>query len=606
MEKGTLSIHSENILPIIKKWLYSEKDIFIRELVSNSCDAISKVKFLRSKNTDAKTPEEYRIDISVDKDKKLLIFSDNGIGMTAEEIKNYIAQIAFSGAEEFLKKYSSNNEKDQFIGHFGLGFYSSYMVSDKVDIHTLSHENKAKGVFWSCDGSSEYTLENKAKDTVGTEIILHINKDSEEFLDIDRLKQILLKYCPYLPYAIYLNNEHINNKDPIWIKNASELGDNEYKEAYRDLYPFEPDPIFWVPINVDFPFHVKGMLYFPKIAKNFDFNKHNLKLFCNRVFVSDNCKDLMPDYLTILRGAIDSPDIPLNVSRSYLQMDSTVRQLSNHIAKKLADKLLNLYQTDKEKFITLWPDIEVIIKLGVLQDMKFFDRAKPFLIFKNTDGEWTTADEYLTRNKDKTDNKIFYIQKETTSHSLLKIFKDKQIEVLEINPTIDTAIINQLEAKLNTKFQRVDSALDDAMLDKTKEDALLDSDGKTLSSKLAEWIKKALAKEHLEVEAKSLADDSLPGFLMIKEEERRLRDYFNLTRQDPLNLPMGKTFVVNTNSSLIQKANRVYLKDPDLAEKLMNTIYDLTLLTQREMPPEDLSDIVNRTHLVLEQLIKTE
>ena len=343
MATGTLKIHTENILPIIKKWLYSDKDIFIRELVSNACDAIHKCKVLREHGEFTGSDIDFRIDLTVDKTAKTLTFTDNGIGMTAEEVEKYIAQVAFSGAEEFAGKYRSQNEKDQIIGHFGLGFYSAYMVSSTVTIDTLSYRDHSEPALWSCDGSTAYTLDKGSRTDRGTSITLFIDKDNEEFLEEGKLRTILNHYCAFLPVPIYLNGSHINKKEPLWLKNSADCTDQDYLEFYRALYPLEPDPIFWIHLNVDYPFHLKGILYFPKINRQFDFGQNTIKLFCNRVFVSDNCKDLIPDYLMVLRGAIDSPDIPLNVSRSTLQMDRTVRQLSSHISRKVSDRLSSLY-----------------------------------------------------------------------------------------------------------------------------------------------------------------------------------------------------------------------------------------------------------------------
>lgn len=336
MAKQHLQIHSENILPIIKKWLYSDKDIFLRELISNSCDAIYKVKLLQDRGEiPVEENNEFRIDVKSDKDKKTLTISDNGVGMTEEEVEKYIAQIAFSGAEDFLSKYQTNQEQDQFIGHFGLGFYSSYMVSSQVDVETLSYRPGSEPVFWSCDGSAEYTIEKGSRQTRGTDIILHVDADSEEYLEKNRLKEILHHYCDFLPYPIYLDGERINTQEPLWVKSPSSCTDQEYLDFYRHLYPGEEDPLFWVHLNVDYPFHLKGILFFPKLRRDYETEKNTVKLFCNRVFVSDNCKDVIPNYLMALRGVIDSPDIPLNVSRSYLQMDRTVKQLGSHISKKI-------------------------------------------------------------------------------------------------------------------------------------------------------------------------------------------------------------------------------------------------------------------------------
>jgi molecular chaperone HtpG len=597
MKKNHLSINSENILPIIKKWLYSEKDIFLRELVSNATDAINKLKLINAANKDS-----FRIDIQIDKDNKTISISDNGIGMNEEEVKKYIAQIAFSGAEDFLEKYKTHDEKDQIIGHFGLGFYSAYMVANKVEVDTRSYIEKEAPVLWSCDGSSEYFLSKSKRTDTGTTIILHINKENEEYLDKNVLLKILNNFCLFLPYPIYLNDQHINNEYPLYLKSPSECTEKEYLEFYRKLYPLNPDPIFWVHLNVDYPFNLKGILYFPKIGQSFDANKNAIKLFCNRVFVSDNCKDLLPDFLMILQGAIDSPDIPLNISRSFLQMDSTVRKLSSHISKKISDRLSSLYKLDKEKFTSYWPSIETVIKLGILQDEKFYERSKSFLIWKNTDSNWTTIEDYISANEVKKD-KVFYTHENTDSSHFLDLYRSKQIEVLYTNHYIDVAILNFLEKKLSVHFQRIDGGIDPSILDTSKEKNVLDSDGRTQSSKLAEFIKNALSIEDLDVEAKSLASEAIPGFIMLKEEERRLRDYLHLTGNESFNMPTKKTFVVNTNSSLVNNAHKLHNKYPEIAKDLIKQIYDLSLLSQKEMEAEEISNFVSRSNSILEKLV---
>jgi len=437
MIKKNLEIHSENILPIIKKWLYSDKDIFVRELVSNACDAIRKVKILRDQGELEAKDEDFKIEILQDKDHKTLKFIDNGVGMDAEEVQKYIAQIAFSGAEEFVNKYKSSEEKDQFIGHFGLGFYSAYMVASKVEINTLSYKPNAEPVFWSCDGSAEYTLEKGTRTERGTEITLFIDKDSEEYLEEARLKQILSHYCSFLPYPVYLGGTLINTKEPLWIKNPADCSPKDYIDFFHYLYPMEEDPLFWVHLNVDYPFHLKGILYFPKLRRDFDIEKNTVKLYCNRVFVSDNCKDVIPNYLMALRGVIDSPDIPLNVSRSYLQMDRTVRQLSGHISKKVSDSLGILYRNERERFVQSWEDISTVIKLGILEDEKLYERVKDFLIWKTVDGEWINAQEYLDRYKEKTQDKIYYTKDETHLSTLHDMYNKQGIGILGAADPID-------------------------------------------------------------------------------------------------------------------------------------------------------------------------
>jgi molecular chaperone HtpG len=607
MEKGSLQIHSENILPIIKKWLYSDKDIFVRELVSNACDAIQKVKVLRDRGEIQSADSEFRIDVQSDKEARTLKFIDNGIGMDAEEVKRYIAQIAFSGAEEFLSKYQSHDEKDQIIGHFGLGFYSAYMVADKVEVNTLSYKEGAEPVLWICDGSSDYEMDKGTRQTRGTEITLFIGKDHDECLDPAHLRQILTHYCSFLPYPIYLNGDRINEKEPLWIKAPSECTEKDYINFYRYLYPGEEDPLFWVHLNVDYPFHLKGILYFPKMRRDFDINKNSVKLYCNRVFVSDNCKDLIPNYLMVLRGVIDSPDIPLNVSRSYLQMDRTVRLLANHISKKVSDSLSTLYKTDRERFIKCWTDVSTIIKLGLLEDEKFYERVKDLLIWQDTDQEWTTIPDYLERNRGKTSNKILYTVDEKHATHILKTYRQKGIEVLCANSPLDPYVINFLEGKLApVTFQRIDAEVHENILDKSREKTVLDAEGRTEAAKLADFIRAKLENDNIEVQAQSLANDSLPGFIMIDEKQRRMREYFSrLNPGEEKGFLFGKqTFVINTNNPLITSIQKLDHRNPELAKDLIKEVYELALLSQREMGPEALHEFVDRSNRVLESLTK--
>lgn len=586
---GKLKIHSENILPIIKKWLYSDKDIFVRELVSNSCDALSKLKVLTHGE------QKPRIDIKIDKKNRTITFSDNGIGMLEEEVETYIAQIAFSGAEEFVKKYQSNKEEDQMIGHFGLGFYSAYMVAEKVEIQTLSYQENAKPVHWICDGSIDYTLETGNRSSVGTDVILTLSKDEEEYLDNSRLNSILHHYCNFLPYPIYLNDKLINEKVPLWIKSVNDCSEKEYLEFYHDLFPLEPDPLFWVHLNVDYPFHLKGILYFPKLSNDNELKKNTIKLFCNRVFVSDNCRDFLPDYLTILQGVIDSPDIPLNVSRSYLQTDSNVRQLGSHISKKISDRLQALYSSERDKFISFWDDVELIVKFGILQDDKFYDRAKDFLIWKNSENSWTTVEEYRERHPNQN---IYYASEE--GH-FLDLYKEKGIEVLFVKSNmLDHSLLQFLERKLNISFKRIDASLEDKILDPKREKNLLDGEGRSEAAKLAEFFHKKL---DVEVEAKSLASDTIPAFLMIKEEERRLRSALLYHgQQSPYKDLVKPTFVINTNSKLIQSIHALESVDHNLAKQLSQTVYDMASLSQKEMKPEEINQFIKRNTEVLEKL----
>lgn len=605
MTKKTLAIHSQNILPIIKKWLYTEKDIFIRELISNASDAIQKLKILHQQSLVELDPSSFKIDILIDKPNKTLTFRDNGIGMTKKEVEKYIANIAFSGAEEFLQKYQSDTYKDQIIGHFGLGFFSSFMVSEAVEIQTLSYQKGSKPAHWQCDGSADYELEDGTASERGTSVILHIQEADAEFLEEGHIKEILKRYCSFLPVPIYLNEEKINTQNPIWTLSPSECTEKDYLDFFHYLWPMEEEPLFWIHIDVDYPFNLKGVLYFPKIHKQFDFNKSHIHLYCNRVFVSDTCKDIIPDYLNFLRGVIDSPDIPLNVSRSNLQMDKTVRQLSSHISKKVADRLHSLYRNDRKKYETIWKDIEIIIKLGIMQDDKFYERMKSQLIFESSLGQWTTIEEYLERNQLKHANKVFYIPKENDTSHLFQLYQSQGIELLFVNSLIDSSLINFLESKLpEVKFTRADGTIDDAIMDKSREKTILNTEGKSEAAAIGEAFKEALNDANLEVEAKSLQQDNLPAFVVIDEKSRRMKEFMTLSGQKELfkNMPEKKTFVVNTNNALILSIHRLMGKKPTIGKKLCQQIYHLSLLDQKEISPELLHQFVEGSRELLTEM----
>jgi len=599
MPKKPLEIHSENILPIIKKWLYSDKDIFVRELVSNACDAIHKVKILRDQSLAEADESAFRVEVVIDKDKKTIKFIDNGVGMDMEEVQKYISQIAFSGAEDFVNKYKTNEEKDQFIGHFGLGFYSAFMVSEKVEIETKSYKPDAEPVFWSCDGSTDYTIEKGHRTNRGTEITLFIDKDNDEYLQETKMSQILHHYCSFLPYPIYLGEQRINTEEPLWIKAPSESTEKDYLDFYKHLYPMDEEPLFWIHLNVDYPFHLKGILYFPKIQNDYDPNKNTVKLYSNRVFVADNCKDIIPSYLMALRGVIDSPDIPLNVSRSYLQMDRNVRQLSGHISKKVADSLTSLYKNERERFIKIWDDASLVIKLGALEDEKFYDRVKDILIWPTVSEEWMTVSDYLERFKEKTKDKIIYTRDTSHLSQFADIYKQKGIDIVVASHPVDPYLIDFLERKIApASFQRIDAALDDHLIDKDRESSE--------SVKLADFVRAKLADDKVDVEAKSLAADALPGFIILNENQRRMRDY--MMRMDPNNTMasmglMGKqTFVVNTNNPLMSSLEKLDHINPDLTKEVVKQTYQMALLSQREMDPKVLNDFILRTTHVMEKL----
>ncbi len=608
MTHGQLQIHSENILPIIKKWLYSDKDIFVRELVSNACDASHKLQVLREEGQAPNDDEPLRVVIAIDKEARTLTFSDHGLGMDAAEVEKYICQLAFSGAEEFLAKYKSNEESDRIIGHFGLGFYSAYMVANKVTINTLSYREGSEPVLWTCEGGTDYQIEKGTRTQRGTDIILHIDAENDEYLDYQRLKGILDHYCSFLPYPVYLNDQHINSTEPLWIKAPSACTDQDYIDFYRRLYPGTADPLFWIHLNVDYPFHLKGILYFPKLERQIDLRKSSVKLYCNRVFVSDNCKDLIPEYLMVLRGAIDSPDIPLNVSRSHLQMDRTVRQLAGHISKKVSDTLSVLYRTNKERFLAAWKDISVIVKLGAVEDEKFFERVQPLLLWRTVGGEWMTVEEYLERNKEKTKDKVLYTAHEKHAMQILQAYRDRNVEVLCADHPIDAYLIHSIEKKISpAKFQRIDADVDETLIDSSREQSILDAEGKTAGGRLADFFRRKLNVEGVEIEAKSLMSNTLPAILVMDEQARRFQEYMQTMDQEGVKIAGligSRTLVLNTNSSLLTAVAKLDEKDPELASELAQEVYELALLGQHELKPDALSEFVSRSHKILEALAK--
>ncbi len=590
MTERRLQIHTENLLPIIKKWLYSERDIFVRELISNSTDALRKIELLHIEKEDL----ALEIRIEIDKERKALIFSDTGIGMSAEEVEKYIAQIAFSGAKEFVENYQKDKDSLGIIGHFGLGFYSAYMVAHEVTIDTKSYVKDTPAAFWKCDGGVSYTLEEGQRKERGTTITLFLNADSEEFLEEEHLRTILLRFCAFLPFPIFLQGKKINEQEPLWIAPSTTLTDEKYKKFYQFLYPADPEPVLWVHLNVDYPFNLKGILYFPKLHKNWDWEKTHLKLFCNRVFVSDSCKDLLPDYLTHLKGVLDSNDIPLNVSRSFLQKDKRMQQLSSHIAKKIGDKLCHLLQNNRDYFLSLWPEVEMIVKLGALQDEKFYEKVKEALLWKTSQGNYVTVEEYQKLYP----GTVYYT---VDAHSpLLHLYTQ---EVLLATSALDPSLMSSLEQRLKISFQRIDSSIENSMLDPTKEKVLLDQEGKTEAAQLAQFAQRALEDSHIQVEAKSLNSNRIPAFFTLEERSRRFRDYLHITQKESsLALPIQKNLVLNTNHPLIEKLMKLRSTHPETAKEILLHLKDLTLLMQKELDAKAVEPFVERSLRLLEQV----
>lgn len=574
MTEKKLSINTDNILPIIKKWLYADKEVFLRELVANAQDAISKRKIVHT--------SDYldKITITIDKEKKTLSITDTGIGMTEEEIEKYIAQIAFSGAEEFAKQYQ--NGKDSIIGHFGLGFYSSYMVASSVEIFSKSFTEGTQGAYWKCDGGTNYTLTSCEKEDKGTTIVLHIAEDSLEFLDTNRITALLKKYCQFFPVHLEVNGEEFKTYEPLWLKSPQSVKTEDYLEFYKVLYPYDEEPLFWVHINIDYPYHVKGILYFPKIAKNYDFQKSHISLYSSRVFVSSDCKDLLPEYLTVLKGCIDSPDIPLNVSRSYLQMDKNVRSLSSHISKKVTSVLQEKFQNDRSSFEKNFEDIEMVLKLGLLQDEKLFEKLEPFYLLKTTKGTFETLKEAT----DLKEGAVLYYTQDLNQHkNLLELFDKKGINVYLFNSPLDSACLNILEQKAKCQFSRLDGQLPSDLFDEAE--CNLDS--------IKEFF------PDLELKIKSFDSKALPGMFIINESMRRFKEYMQLTRQQGLDkLDEAKELILNKNNFLVQKL--LGSTNKELSTAIASYIKNLTCLSQNLFDQKDLAQFVEDSSTLFEKI----
>jgi molecular chaperone HtpG len=617
---GKINVQTENIFPIIKKFLYSDHEIFLRELVSNATDATQKLKTLSALGEFKGELGDLKIEIELDKKAKTITIKDKGIGLTKDEVEKYITQIAFSGAEEFVQKYKDKAEANAMIGHFGLGFYSAFMVAKKVEIISLSHQSGAKAVHWSCDGSPEYTIEeisNRAQR--GTNIVLHIAEDSEEFLEDARIDGLLKKYCKFLPVEIKFGTKKdfvkkegeekdteievdniINNPNPAWTKKPVDLKDEDYKNFYRELYPmvFE-EPLFHIHLNVDYPFNLTGILYFPKLTNKFEVPKDRIQLYCNQVFVTDNVENIVPDFLTLLRGVIDSPDIPLNVSRSYLQADANVKKISSHITKKVADKLEELFKKDREDFEKKWDDIKIFVEYGMLSDEKFYERAVKFALFKNTDGKYFTFEEYQnhvsTLQTDK-DKKTVYIYSTNAidQHSFIAAAKDRNYDVLLIDGPLSSHYINHLESKLkDTSFVRVDSNTVDKLIN--KEDSavskLSEDDKKTLQP----VIESVVPKEKFTVVFENMSEKDVPMLITQPEFMRRMKDMSAMGGGMSFygNMPDMYNLVVNSNHPLVSKI--LAEKDTEKQNQLAKQVADLALLSQGLLKGDDLTQFIKRS-----------
>lgn len=617
IEKGSISIHTENIFPIIKKWLYSDKDIFIRELISNGCDAVNKVKRLASLG-EAKIPndEKYKITVSIDKGQGTLSFRDNGIGMTEEEVKKYINQVAFSGAEDFFNKYKDKmEESSDIIGHFGLGFYSAFMVSKKVQIDTLSHIEGAEPVRWISEGGTEYEISNS--DTItqrGTLITLFLDDDSQEFLDEYNVRSIINKYCSFLPVEIYLENKEenedskddevlpLNDTKPLWTKAPKDCTDEEYKEFYKKVFNVFDEPLFWIHLNVDYPFNLKGILYFPKLKNEFELVEGKVKLYNNQVFVADNIKEVIPEFLLLLKGVIDCPDLPLNVSRSFLQNDKDVSKISKHIVKKVADKLKSLCKNEREEYTKFWDDIEVFIKYGCLKDEGFYDKIKDFILFKTINDEYLTLDDYLEKCKDKHENKVFYVSDEKQQSQYIKLFKEYNLDAVILKTSIDNHFISMLEYKnQGVNFNRIDSDLSDVL----KEDGA--EENKEEIEKIEELFKSEIGERVEKYSVQSLKNEQTPAIILVSEHSRRMAEMKSQFAGMDLGMEFNeeKTLVINDKNTIIQKI--LSMKDDeskkDKLSLICNQVVDLALLSNKELSSEELDLFIKRSNELMNMII---
>lgn len=623
-ESGNISIHTENIFPIIKKWLYSEKDIFLRELVSNSNDAVSKFKKLVAiGEAEANSDANYTIKVVVNKDRKTLQIIDNGIGMTGEEVKKYINQIAFSGAKDFLEKYKDKTDEGQIIGHFGLGFYSAFMVAEKVQIDTLSYQKGAQAVRWISAGGSDFEMDDSDRSERGTTVTLHIAEDSLEFLDEYKVRGVLTKYCSFLPYEIYLEDvnekkddkekdkqpEPLNDTHPLWLKNPKDCTDEEYKEFYKKVFLDFNDPLFWIHLNMDYPFNLKGILYFPKLKHEFETMEGQIKLYYNQVFVADNIKEVIPEFLMLLKGTLDCPDLPLNVSRSFLQNDGYVSKISTHITKKVADKLTSLFENERDSYNKYWDDINPFVKYGCIREPKFFERVKDIVIYKTTNGDYATLKDYLERNKEKHENKVFYVTDEKQQAQYIKLFKDHGMEALILSSMIDNHFISFLEMhESGVKFSRVDADLSEAM----KEDGeAKDTDsGKETAESLEKLFKEVLGNDKLKVQVEALKAATVPGIILLSEQSRRMQEMSRMFGGMDMRSMFAdeQTLVLNKRNSLIQTVMK--LKDREDRKEdvslICEQIYDLAAMSHKQLEPEAMTKFIERSNRILERLANTD
>lgn len=632
-EKGSLSIHSENIFPIIKKWLYSDHDIFIRELISNACDAITKVRQLSSLGeADLKDQKDFAVKVLYDPQARTLTFSDNGIGMTDEEIKKYINQIAFSGAEDFIAKYKDKADQDQIIGHFGLGFYSAFMVAERVSIHTLSYQDGAKAVEWFCDGGTEFEMTEGTRTQRGTDIVLYLGEDGKDFESEHVIRSTIEKYCSFMPYPIYFEmvkpaeaSETTNTEDqtedfeadnsvnepqplndvhPLYTKSPSDCSDEDYKTFYRKTFMDFKEPLFWIHLNMDYPFNLKGILYFPKLNTEFDNLEGRIKLYNNQVFVADNVKEVIPEYLLLLKGIIDCPDLPLNVSRSFLQNDGFAKKISDYISKKVADKLSGMFKTQRQNYEGFWDDLHMFIKFGALKDTKFKEKMLDHMLLKTVKGEYLSLEEYQAKHEAIIESKVYYTTDAVKQAQYIQMLETHQVDTVLLNHSIDSAFISLLEdVKEKVQFVRVDGDLTDLLKESDDTDETLKQ---SQQEALETAFRSTLSQENLKIQVENLKNDDVAGMIILNENNRRMQDMMKLYGMgglDPNMFPSEEILVLNKRHPLIQFILSTEQKDSDLYQLVISQVYDLAVMSHKTMSPEAMSAFIKRTNDIMKRMI---
>ncbi len=643
--QGSLTINSENIFPIIKKWLYQDHDIFYRELISNGCDAVTKLKKLSLIGEyEAPAEEHYRIDVTVDPDKKTIEVKDNGLGMTEEEVNSYINQVAFSGAADFLEKYKDKANEDQIIGHFGLGFYSAFMVADKVTIDTRSYRPDAVPVHWESDGGTEYSMTEGTKEDRGTLITLYLNEDSLEFCNGYKAREVIEKYCSFMPVEIYLHDvkqdeedrkggetpeeKPLNDTNPLWNENPSQVKEEQYKEFYRKVFMDYKEPLFWIHLNMDYPFNLKGILYFPKINTQYDNLEGTIKLYNNQVFIADNIKEVIPEYLMLLKGVIDCPDLPLNVSRSALQNDGFVKKISDYITKKVSDKLSGMFKTDRENYEKYWDDISPFIKYGCLKDSKFGDKMKDAILMKDLDGRYLTVEEYLKRDGEeakpedeapkeapeakqeeaKSEEKpaekqtVYYVTDEKEQGQYIRMFREAKLNAVILGQVIDTPFIGYMEQKNeNVKFVRIDADLTEAFKEDTKKDEAEEKKAEALIS----LFRKAAGNEQLDVKVEYLKDAEVASMMTMSEEGRRMQEMMKMYAM--YGMQMGdlgekdQTLILNANNRLVKRLLNEEGGE-ELRQQIAEQLYDMALLSRGGLSQERMTGFIRRSQELMMKL----